>query len=83
MAIFRREKDKEEAKKRAWGNVLAGQGMVPASEDRNYSLARVQGPDQGEEGSPRRDEPLKSWRGRETEQRQKTAISWFRGLWRR
>lgn len=29
------------------------------------------------------DEPRKSWQGRETERRQKTGMSWFRGLWRR
>ena len=47
MAIFRREKDKEEAKKRVWGNVLAGRGMVPASADANYSLSQVQGTGRG------------------------------------
>lgn len=47
MAIFIREKDKEEAKKRVWGNVLAGRGMVPASADANYSLSQVQGTGRG------------------------------------
>lgn len=83
MAIFKREKDKEEAKKCVWGNVLARRGTIPASEDANCPLSQVQGAAQGGKGHHAGDEPRKSWQGREAERRQKTGMTWFRGLWRR